>query len=156
MRQNMLDASLAGSGDWPESPSEAPMASAPAADDDGSSSDDGPSENDLDAAFDSTSDEDDDEEHVVRRGGTQPRTKGTVYRPCEMPIQSAFILASGSADGNVYLFDVGGSAGSGGRVQVLRGHRDRVHAAEFHPSEPLLASASADNTVKLWTPGKTV
>lgn len=116
-----------------------------------SSSDDVDSADDLD---DSTSDEDEDEEHVVRRGGSQPRLKGSAYRPCEMPIQSACILASGSADGNIYLFDIGGVAGSGGRVQRIRGHRDRVHSVEFHPTEPMLASCSADTTVKLWSPGK--
>lgn len=119
-----------------------------------SSSDDVDSAGDDDMTFDSTSDEDDEEEHVVRRGCSQPRAKGSTYRPCEMPVQSACILASGSADGNIYLFDVGGVAGSGARVQRLRGHRDRVHSVVFHPFEPMLASASADNTVKLWSPGK--
>jgi WD40 repeat protein len=125
-----------------------------AEEDGGESSSSIDSAEDLEAVFDSTSDEDDDEEHVVRRGGSQPRTKGTVYRPGEMPIQSAFLLASGSADGNIYVFDIGGVPGSGARVQRIRGHRDRVHSVEFHPTEPMLASCSADCTVKLWSPGK--
>lgn len=120
---------------------------------DGESSDVG-SHDESNASFDSSSDEDEDEEHVVHRGGAQPRGKGAVYRPCQMPIQSAFILASGSADGIISLFDVGGPAGSGERVQLLRGHKDRVHSVEFHPAEPMLASCSADATVKLWSPGK--
>lgn len=117
----------------------------------GESSDEG-SHDDSDESFGSSSDEDEDAE--VHRGGAQPRGKGAVYRPCQMPIQSAFILASGSADGKIALFDVGGPAGSGERVQLLRGHKDRVHSVEFHPTEPMLASCSADATVRLWSPGK--
>lgn len=118
----------------------------------GEESSDVSSHDESDDSFDSSSDEDEDEE--VHRGGAQPRGKGAVYRPCQMPIQSAFILASGSADGKILLYDVGGPSGTGERVQVLRGHKDRVHAVEFHPTEPMLASCSADATVRLWSPGK--
>ena len=35
-------------------------------------------------------------------------------------------------------------------VQKLEGHQDRVYSAAFHPTEPLLASCSADFTIRLW------
>jgi hypothetical protein len=35
-------------------------------------------------------------------------------------------------------------------VQRLEGHQDRVYAVSFHPTKPLLASCSADFTIKLW------
>lgn len=65
-------------------------------------------------------------------------------------IQSGLILASGSADGRVYVFDVGGRRGRGGLLQTLDGHKDRVYAADFHPYEPILASCSADAGIKIW------
>ena len=40
--------------------------------------------------------------------------------------------------------------GTGELVQRLRGHTDRVYSVDFHPHEPLLASSSADFTVRLW------
>lgn len=38
-------------------------------------------------------------------------------------------------------------------MQRLEGHTDRVYAANFHPTEPILASCSADYTIKVWGPG---
>jgi WD40 repeat protein len=35
-------------------------------------------------------------------------------------------------------------------LQTLEGHRDTVYGASFHRSEPLLASFSADATVRIW------
>ena len=67
-------------------------------------------------------------------------------------VHSTVLLASGSADGDAYLYDVSGPPGSGELVQRLRGHTDRVYAVGFHPHEPLLASGSADFTVRLWAP----
>ena len=37
-------------------------------------------------------------------------------------------------------------------MQRLEGHTDRVYAVNFHPTEPILASGSADFTVKVWGP----
>ena len=37
-------------------------------------------------------------------------------------------------------------------VQRLRGHTDRVYACDFHPHNPILATGSADFSLKLWTP----
>lgn len=66
------------------------------------------------------------------------------------PIQNSLILASGSADSNVYIFDVGGRAGTGALLQTLEGHKDRVYGVDFHPNEPILVSCSADSGIKIW------
>jgi len=89
------------------------------------------------------------------------------------------VLASGSADNYAYLFDLGLhnevsfilqesallptsnlalTSGllpmqvTGEFVQKLEGHSGRVYAVHFHPSEPLLASASADHSIKVMNP----
>ena len=103
------------------------------------------------------------------------------YRPRQRPPSSAAaavpfslphsrLLASGSADGCVHVFDVtasrrersgvGDASGGGAEcesrlLQRLEGHRDRVYTCVFHPVEPVLVSAGADTTVKVWTAGKT-
>jgi len=100
------------------------------------------------------------------------------YRPRQRPPSSAAVpfslphsrlLASGSADGCVYVFDVtagrartsgvdpssGGMEGESRLLQRLEGHRDRVYTCAFHPVEPVLLSAGADATVKVWTAGQT-
>lgn len=66
------------------------------------------------------------------------------------PIEKSLILASGSADCNIYMFDVGGRTGTGSLVQKLEGHRDRVYGVDFHPTEPILVSCSADSAIKIW------
>lgn len=65
-------------------------------------------------------------------------------------IRNGLILASGSADGNIYIFDVGGRPGTGRLLQSLEGHKDRVYGVDFHPSEPILVSCSADAGIKVW------
>jgi COMPASS component SWD3 len=62
------------------------------------------------------------------------------------------LLATGSSDSFAYVFDVGGPAGTSRLLQRLEGHRDRVYAAQFHPHDPILATASADCVVKIWGP----
>ena len=39
-------------------------------------------------------------------------------------------------------------------VQVLRGHTDRVYSVQYHPTEPVLVSGSADSTIGIWTANK--
>lgn len=66
-------------------------------------------------------------------------------------VHDTMLLASGSADSRVYIFDIGGSAPGGSRlVQRLEGHQDRVHSVSFHPRDPLLATCSADFSIKIW------
>jgi COMPASS component SWD3 len=71
----------------------------------------------------------------------------------EKNVSDRLVLASGSADNYAYLFDLGlHNEVTGEFVQKLEGHSGRVYAVHFHPSEPLLASASADHSIKLWSP----
>ncbi|MGD2182972.1 hypothetical protein [Lusitaniella coriacea] len=56
------------------------------------------------------------------------------------------ILARDSSSYEIALQEVG----SGKELGVLEGHSDYVDALAFHPKTPLLASGSADGTIKLW------
>ncbi|GAB1543678.1 NB-ARC domain-containing protein [Scytonema sp. NUACC21] len=56
------------------------------------------------------------------------------------------ILASGSADQTVRLWDVE----TGQCLKILQGHNNHVLSVSFSPDGQTLASASADQTVKLW------
>ena len=69
-------------------------------------------------------------------------------------MHNSLLVATGSADSCAYLFDISGPAGSGELLQRLSGHSDRVYATDFHPSEPILATASADFMVKIWYPAR--
>lgn len=62
------------------------------------------------------------------------------------------LLATGSTDGHAHVYSVSNSAAGvvTELVQLLNGHTDRVYATSFHPTEMLLATASADFTVKVW------
>lgn len=42
--------------------------------------------------------------------------------------------------------------GTGELLQRLEGHTDYVYAVDFHPTEPILATCSADHTIKIWAP----
>jgi WD40 repeat protein len=96
----------------------------------------------------------------VHRGGVRRSAVVDTYGgaddarrdPHSMTVHSTVLLATGSADGDTYLYDVGGPSGTGELVQKLRGHTDRVYAVDFHPHEPILASVSADFSVRLWAP----
>ncbi|KAG0261786.1 hypothetical protein BG011_000688 [Mortierella polycephala] len=68
----------------------------------------------------------------------------------DIPLESSLILASGSMDPYVYLFDVGAGDGQYGLLQKLAGHTDRVYDVDFHPIDHVLASGSADFSVKVW------
>lgn len=84
-------------------------------------------------------------------------------------LTSAMLVATGGVDGSVRVCNVGSlvksSAASSSNVvvdgnasntldsasiQTMTGHADRVYGVDFHPRAPLLASASADGTVRLW------
>lgn len=69
------------------------------------------------------------------------------------------MLATGSADNNIYIYNVTYAQhdinrSSNNLIQKINAHNDRVYCVHFHPSEPIFASASADTTIKLWTPRK--
>ncbi|RLN58543.1 hypothetical protein BBJ29_002129 [Phytophthora kernoviae] len=82
--------------------------------------------------------------------------------------RETLLLATGSADRHIYLHDVtpvkhSGDGNGGHRsgnadkqaqtlVQKIDAHSDRVYCVDFHPTEPILASASADCSVKIWLP----
>jgi len=62
------------------------------------------------------------------------------------------MLASALADGTIRLWSVEWGAGMP-RLRdagALSGHTEPVMAVAFHPSEPRLASGSADRTIKIW------
>ncbi|KAK4538672.1 hypothetical protein CDCA_CDCA19G4697 [Cyanidium caldarium] len=64
------------------------------------------------------------------------------------PLDASLTVACASADARIYLYDCGLAQGE--LVQVLEGHAQRVYAVAFHPQDPILASCSADGTVKVW------
>ncbi|KAF9355046.1 hypothetical protein BGX26_007041 [Mortierella sp. AD094] len=68
----------------------------------------------------------------------------------DTPLESSLLLASGSMDPYVYLFDVGAGDGQYDLLQRLSGHTDRVYDVDFHPIDHVLASGSADFSVKVW------
>ncbi|KAH8548820.1 WD40-repeat-containing domain protein [Umbelopsis sp. PMI_123] len=64
--------------------------------------------------------------------------------------EKSVLLATGSADPYAYLYNIGENSSE--LMQRLEGHTDRVYAVNFHPTEPILASCSADSTIKVWGP----
>ncbi|RQM14484.1 hypothetical protein DD237_004739 [Peronospora effusa] len=76
--------------------------------------------------------------------------------------RETLLLATGSADRHIYLHEVtpskhaADSSASGKHtqslVQKIDAHNDRVYCVDFHPTEPILASASADCSIKIWLP----
>ncbi|CAI5745819.1 unnamed protein product [Peronospora destructor] len=76
--------------------------------------------------------------------------------------RETLLLATGSADRHIYLHEVtpskhvADSSAFGKHTQSLMqkidAHNDRVYCVDFHPTEPILASASADCSIKIWLP----
>ncbi|MCS7167193.1 MAG: WD40 repeat domain-containing protein [Gemmatales bacterium] len=56
------------------------------------------------------------------------------------------LLAGGSLDGNIRLWDVT----SGGLLHILTGHSSQVTSLVFHPAGQILVTASRDRTIRLW------
>ncbi len=76
----------------------------------------------------------------------QGHTKGVCVDGCVAFSPNGQLLASGSWDNTIKLWDVK----TGKMRQTLQGHTDLVLSIAFSPNGLLLASGSADNTIKLW------
>eukprot|EP00005_Dracoamoeba_jomungandri_P013341 CAMPEP_0174268390 /NCGR_PEP_ID=MMETSP0439-20130205/37265_1 /TAXON_ID=0 /ORGANISM="Stereomyxa ramosa, Strain Chinc5" /LENGTH=389 /DNA_ID=CAMNT_0015356529 /DNA_START=96 /DNA_END=1261 /DNA_ORIENTATION=- len=57
----------------------------------------------------------------------------------EMSVHESFLLATGSAEPNAYIFDAS-PEGKGAIIQTLEGHSGRVYGADFHPTKPIVAT----------------
>jgi WD40 repeat protein len=56
------------------------------------------------------------------------------------------MLASGSADGNIYLWEL-----PAGSIQhILSGHNGAIRSLAFTPDGGILFSGSSDGTVRMW------
>ncbi len=71
---------------------------------------------------------------------------------CTRAMSGVTYLAAASHDGNVRVWQLHTIPGGITATQALTlsGHSDAVNAVAFSPTEPLLASASADRTIRLW------
>ena len=62
------------------------------------------------------------------------------------------ILASGSDDDTIRIWDLTWNAWKSRPVRTLRGHKKDVKAVAWSPDGTILASGSEDHTVRLWNP----
>ncbi len=76
--------------------------------------------------------------------GKKGRVNSVAFHP------TAPLLAIGSENENVTLWQVSPDNSCESCVATLKGHSDWVNSVAFHPTAPLLATGSRDNTVKLW------
>ncbi|KAL7126752.1 hypothetical protein ABFS83_14G208100 [Erythranthe nasuta] len=92
----------------------------------------------------------------ITREGVKPQTyKGHVQqkyviRSCFGGLNSMFI-ASGSEDSKVYIWN----RRSHVPIEILSGHSMTVNCVSWNPKRPqMLASASDDNTIRIWGPSR--
>ncbi len=87
----------------------------------------------------------------VRSVAFDPRPPRNVARVIYEP----YYLAAGSFDGTVRIWaltpDAPGSV-SATLALTLKGHTDAVNAVAYSPAENVLATASADKTIRIWNP----
>jgi WD40 repeat protein len=77
-----------------------------------------------------------------------PVTKqGSYSAPPFTPLSTMMLIAM-TTDSHVNIYDVGNKS----LLQTIDGHCGRIYSARFHPVDPLLATCSADHTVRLWAP----
>ena len=62
------------------------------------------------------------------------------------------ILASGSDDDTIRIWDLTWNAWKSRSIRTLRGHKNNVEAVAWSPDGTMLASGSKDRTVRLWNP----
>ena len=82
------------------------------------------------------------------RGSVTGHTS-TVYSLAFKP--NSYLLASGSDDNTVRIWDVGDNTNLR-HVRTLRGHTDEVWSVAWSPDGRTLASGCRDGTVRLWNP----
>ncbi|XP_051120454.1 WD repeat-containing protein WDS homolog [Andrographis paniculata] len=79
---------------------------------------------------------------------TGHRQQKYVIRSCFGGLNNMFI-ASGSEDSKVYIWN----RRSSHPIEILSGHKMTVNCVSWNPRRPeMLASASDDNTIRIWTP----
>ena len=88
------------------------------------------------------SDLDEIEQQNVSPGGTFPAVRSLAFSPIESPT----MLATARADNIIRVWNLE----TGKLMHAFSGHEDQVTSLAFNFDGNLLASGSADNTVKLW------
>lgn len=63
-------------------------------------------------------------------------------------MQDQTVLASGSVDSSVYLYQL--NADTGKSQKIFNHHQDRVYSVDFHPRDFVLASAGYDSLICIW------